>query len=123
MESRGPRTQKQRSLRGVFITFEGTEGSGKTTQCRRLARSLRARGYQVIETREPGGTPLAETIRKLLLPSPKPKGQAEPITPACESRLILAARSQHVTHVIQPALAKGIIVLCDRFFDSTLAYQ
>ena len=123
MESRSPRTQKRRSLRGVFITFEGTEGSGKTTQCRRLARSLRAQGYQVLETREPGGTPLAETIRKLLLPSSKPKGQAEPITPACESMLILAARSQHVAHVIQPALAKGIIVLCDRFFDSTLAYQ
>ena len=123
MESRSPRTQKQRSLSGVFITFEGTEGSGKTTQCRRLARSLRAQGYQVLETREPGGTPLAETIRKLLLNSSKPKDHTESITPSCESMLILAARSQHVAHVIQPALAKGIIVLCDRFFDSTLAYQ
>jgi len=123
MESRSPRTKKQRASRGVFITFEGTEGSGKTTQCRRLARSLRAEGYQVLETREPGGTPLAETIRKLLLTSSKPKDHRESITPYCESMLILAARSQHVTHVIQPALAKGIIVLCDRFFDSTLAYQ
>ncbi len=123
MESRSPRTKKQRSLSGVFITFEGTEGSGKTTQCRRLARSLRAQGYQVIETREPGGTPLAETIRKLLLASSKPQGHAESITPCCESMLIFAARSQHVAHVIQPALAKGMIVLCDRFFDSTLAYQ
>jgi dTMP kinase len=66
---------------------------------------------------------LAETIRKLLLISSKPKDQMESITPSCETMLILAARSQHVTHVIQPALAKGIIVLCDRFFDSTLAYQ
>jgi dTMP kinase len=107
----------------VFITFEGTEGSGKTTQCRRLARSLRGQGYQVLETREPGGTPLAETIRKLLLSSFNPKDYTEPITPSCETMLILAARSQHVIHVIQPALAKGIIVLCDRFFDSTLAYQ
>jgi dTMP kinase len=107
----------------VFITFEGTEGSGKTTQCRRLARSLRAQGYQVLETREPGGTPLAETIRKLLLSSSNPKDHTEPITPSCETMLILAARSQHVVHVIQPALAKGVIVLCDRFFDSTLAYQ
>jgi len=123
MESRSPRTQKQRSLNGVFITFEGTEGSGKTTQCRRLARSLRAQGYQVLETREPGGTPLAETIRKLLLTSSNLKDHRESITPSCESMLILAARSQHVAHVIQPALAKGIIVLCDRFFDSTLAYQ
>ena len=123
MEPTDPRTKKQRSLSGVFITFEGTEGSGKTTQCRRLARSLRAQGYQVLETREPGGTPLAETIRKLLLTSSKPKGHTESITPSCESMLILAARSQHVAHIIQPALAKGIIVLCDRFFDSTLAYQ
>jgi len=123
MESRSPRTKKSRSLSGAFITFEGTEGSGKTTQCRRLARSLRAQGYQVLETREPGGTPLAETIRKLLLTSSKPKDNMESITPSCESMLILAARSQHVVHVILPALAKGMIVLCDRFFDSTLAYQ
>lgn len=109
--------------RGAFITFEGTEGSGKSTQCRRLARSLRAQGYQVLETREPGGTPLAETIRKLLLTTSNSKGYTEAITPACESMLILGARSQHIEHVIRPALAKGMIVLCDRFFDSTLAYQ
>ena len=123
MASRRPRTQKSGSLVGAFITFEGTEGSGKSTQCRRLARSLRSQGYQVLETREPGGTPLAETIRKLLLASSKSKDPMEPITPACESMLIFAARSQHITHVIQPALEKGIVVLCDRFFDSTLAYQ
>lgn len=108
---------------GLFITFEGTEGSGKTTQCRRLARALRAQGYQVLETREPGGTPLAEAIRRLLLSHSKTKSNNEPITPECETALILAARSQHVAHVIRPALAKGMIVLCDRFFDSTLAYQ
>jgi dTMP kinase len=108
---------------GVFITFEGTEGSGKTTQCRRLARALRIQGYQVVETREPGGTPLAEAIRRLLLSHSKTQSNIENITPACETALILAARSQHVAHVIRPALAQGVIVLCDRFFDSTLAYQ
>jgi dTMP kinase len=108
---------------GLFITFEGPEGSGKTTQCRRLARTLRLQGYQVLETREPGGTPLAEAIRRLLLSHSKTKPRGEVITPACETALILAARSQHVAHVIRPALAKGMIVLCDRFFDSTLAYQ
>ena len=111
------------SPRGVFISFEGTEGSGKTTQCRRLAQSLRTQGYQVLETREPGGTPLAEAIRKLLLTSSKSKGPMESITASCETMLILAARSQHIEHVIQPALAKGTVVICDRFFDSTLAYQ
>lgn len=123
MESRSSPTKKSRPLSGAFITFEGTEGSGKTTQCRRLARALRTQGYQVLETREPGGTPLAETIRKLLLTSSNPKGHTESITPSCEFMLILAARSQHVEYVIQPALEKGVIVLCDRFFDSTVAYQ
>jgi len=108
---------------GLFITFEGTEGSGKSTQCRRLARTLRARGYQVLETREPGGTPMAEAIRRLLLARSRTTSNQETITPACETALILAARSQHVFHVIQPALQKGMVVLCDRFFDSTLAYQ
>jgi len=108
---------------GLFITFEGTEGCGKTTQCRRLARALRSQRYQVLETREPGGTPLAEAIRRLLLSHSKTKSNIETITPVCEAALILAARPQHVAHVIRPALAKGMIVLCDRFFDSTLAYQ
>jgi len=121
--SKSPRTKQQKGSSGLFITFEGTEGSGKTTQCRRLARSLRDQGYQVLETREPGGTPLAETLRKLLLASSKPQGHTESVTPSCETMLIFAARSQHIEHVIQPALAKGMIVLCDRFFDSTLAYQ
>ena len=108
---------------GVFITFEGTEGSGKTTQCKRLARSLRARGHRVLLTREPGGTPLAEAIRNLLLTSPLSSNSKEHMTPACETLLIMAARVQHIDHVIVPALSNGTIVLCDRFFDSTLAYQ
>ena len=123
MKTRKKVTGKRSLNSGFFITFEGPEGSGKTTQCRRLARTLRLQGYQVLETREPGGTPLAETIRRLLLSNPKSKSNREIITPACETALILASRSQHVAHVIRPALAKGIIVLCDRFFDSTLAYQ
>ena len=116
-------TKKQSSLSGLFITFEGVEGSGKSTQCRCLARSLQAQGHQVLETREPGGTPIAESLRTLMLTTTKLKPETESITPACESMLILAARAQHLTHVIQPALAQGTIVLCDRFFDSTLAYQ
>ncbi len=108
---------------GVFITFEGTEGSGKTTQCKRLAQRLRGRGYRVLITREPGGTPLAEAIRNLLLSKPSSNRSKEHITPACETLLILAARVQHLKHVIVPALSKGTIVLCDRFFDSTIAYQ
>jgi len=123
MKSKNPSRKKQKNPSGLFITFEGTEGSGKSTQCRRLARSLRRQGYQVLETREPGGTPLAETIRTLLLTSPQSKKPMEPITPACETMLIFAARAQHMAHVIRPTLAKGTIVLCDRFFDSTLAYQ
>lgn len=116
-------SKKSRSSSGAFITFEGTEGSGKSTQCRSLARSLRGQGYHVLETREPGGTTLAERIRKLLLTKSEPQKSIEPITPTCEAMLIFAARSQHITHVIQPALKKGMIVLCDRFFDSTMAYQ
>ncbi|MEW6246187.1 MAG: dTMP kinase [Nitrospirota bacterium] len=104
--------------RGVLITVEGVEGSGKTTQVQRLARLLRAEGYRVLETREPGGTPLAESIRRTLLQSTD-----ERMDPRCEALLILAARSQHVARVIKPALDEGAIVLCDRFVDSTLAYQ
>ncbi|MDH5587936.1 MAG: dTMP kinase [Nitrospirota bacterium] len=115
--------KKSRALRGAFITFEGTEGSGKSTQCRRLAQTLQGQGYHVLETREPGGTPLAEAIRGLFLATSKANIHKEAITPACESMLIFAARAQHVAHVIQPALEKGMVVLCDRFFDSTLAYQ
>jgi len=107
----------------MFITFEGIEGSGKTTQCRRLALLLRKLGLQVLETREPGGTPLAESIRNLLLALPSARSASESITPSCEALLIMAARAQHLAHVIRPALHDGHVVLCDRYYDSTLAYQ
>ncbi|WP_447979788.1 dTMP kinase [Candidatus Nitrospira bockiana] len=111
--------------RGCFITFEGIEGSGKTTQLARLAKHLRQRGYRVVETREPGGTPLAEDIRSLMLDIKKSRASTgrDGMTPECEAALVFAARSQHVAELIRPALAGGAIVLCDRFFDSTLAYQ
>jgi dTMP kinase len=109
--------------RGLFITFEGIEGSGKTTQCQRLALLLRREGYQVIVTREPGGTSFAEKIRTLLLRDSSHKLHHEHLTPACEASLVFASRAHHVTHKIVPALSQGLVVLCDRFSDSTLAYQ
>lgn len=124
------KTPTQRRRHGVFITLEGIEGSGKTTQLARLSKYLREKGYRVVETREPGGTPLAEQIRAVMLdlPAYRPSEHsiarlAELITPECEAALVLAARVQHVTHVIHPALRENAIVLCDRFSDSTLAYQ
>ena len=113
------RMVKRQHVRGQFITLEGPEGSGKSTQIRHLAAALRRSGYRVVQTREPGGTVIAEAIRRTLLLS----SSRERITPITESLLILAARSQHVTHVIEPALQRGAIVLCDRFSDSTFAYQ
>lgn len=98
--------------------MEGVEGSGKTTQLGRLAGRLRGEGYPVLVTREPGGTPVAEKLRALLLQTAR-----ERMLPECEALLIFAGRSQHVAHVIRPALRQGAIVLCDRFSDSTLAYQ
>ncbi len=112
-------TPKRRQAGGLFITLEGPEGSGKSTQIRHLAATLRRLGYRVVQTREPGGTVVAEAIRNTLLLS----SSREPITPEAESLLILAARSQHVAHLIAPALRRGAIVLCDRFSDSTFAYQ
>ena len=114
---------RRKSRSGVLITFEGVEGSGKTTQLRRLATLLRQDGHRVVETREPGGTSVAERIREVLLSTPGKQPATESMTAACEAHLILAARSQHVTHVIEPALQAGSIVLCDRFSDSTFAYQ
>ena len=108
---------------GVLITFEGVEGGGKTTQLSRLAKLLREAGHRVVETREPGGTPAAERIREILLTDPTTRQVIEPISPTCEAFLIMACRSQHVAQVIQPALREHAIVLCDRFSDSTLAYQ
>lgn len=103
---------------GIFITLEGGEGSGKTTHARRLCEWLRTQGLKVLHTREPGGTLLAEQLRNLLLDK-----SAETIAPETEAWLILAARRQHVDHVIRPALARGMVVVCDRFSDSTMAYQ
>jgi dTMP kinase len=119
---------KKEPRRGVFITFEGIEGSGKTTQLARLAKYLREQGYRVLETREPGGTPFAERIRDLLLGVASDgtgitRLTGEPMTAECEATLVFAARSQHVAQVLEPALREGAVVLCDRFFDSTLAYQ
>ena len=103
---------------GLFITFEGVEGSGKTTQIRRVAEWLRKERHRCILTREPGGTPLANRIRRILL-DPKNKG----IHPFLELTLYLAARRDHLERVIRPALRQGMVVLCDRFHDATLAYQ
>ena len=103
---------------GRFITFEGPEGSGKSTQLRILAERLRARGYKVIETREPGGTAIGESVRNILV------GQGHPeLRPTSELLLMFASRAQNIDEVILPGLAAGKIVLCDRFTDSTLAYQ
>lgn len=106
------------SRRGKFITFEGLDGSGKSTQLRQLAAALRHAGHKVIETREPGGTATGEKIRKVLLDS----GTAG-LDPFAEMALMFASRAQHIAEVIQPGIAAGSIVLCDRFTDSTEAYQ
>src|SRR6266542_776935 len=103
--------------KAMFITFEGIEGSGKTTQLNRLAATLRERGWNVVVTKEPGGTPLADRIRGILLDS------GSVIDPVAELFLFAASRRQNVMEVIRPAIARGDVVLCDRFTDSTLAYQ
>lgn len=102
----------------LFVTFEGIEGSGKSSHLRALAARLRSAGYRVVETREPGGTPAGEALRRVLLES-----DAVPLEPLAELFLYCADRAQHVAEVIRPALQQGRIVLCDRFSDSTLAYQ
>jgi dTMP kinase len=104
--------------RGKFITIEGSEGVGKTTQIAALRDSLQARGLEVIVTREPGGTPRAERIRELLL---TPTEEPMPIT--CELLLMFAARATHIENLIRPALERGAWVVCDRFTDATYAYQ
>lgn len=104
--------------RGIFITFEGGEGAGKSTQIRRLAERLRACARDVVLTREPGGSPGAESIRELLL-----NGETDRWSPLTEALLMNAARRDHIERVIAPALARGAVVLCDRFADSTRAYQ
>jgi dTMP kinase len=104
--------------RGVFITFEGGEGAGKSTQVRALSERLRGAGKTVTQTREPGGSPFADSIRDLLLaPAPQPR------TPLAEAFLFQGARADHLALTIRPALAAGHFVVCDRFSDSTRAYQ
>ncbi len=105
-------------MRGRFITFEGGEGVGKSTQIQMTAARLRARGLEVVLTREPGGTPRAERLRQVLLE----RGD-EPMPGACELLLMFAARATHLENCIRPALARGAWVLCDRFTDATYAYQ
>jgi dTMP kinase len=104
-------------MKGLFITFEGSEGCGKSTQSRLLYEYLKKKRCKVIYVREPGGTKISEKIRKVLL---DPKNH---ITPICETLLYMAARAQIVNEIIRPALSKGKIIICDRFLDSTVAYQ
>jgi dTMP kinase len=104
--------------RGLFITFEGPEGSGKSTQLRMLAEGLRGEGHDVLETAEPGGTPIGSQIRRVLLDA-----KNRELCPTAELLLMFASRAQNVDQYILPALSKGTIVLCDRFTDSTLVYQ
>lgn len=105
-------------MRGCFITFEGGEGSGKSTQVARLAERLRMRGIEVVTTREPGGSPGAEAMRHLLL-----NGVVKPLGPTAETMIFAAARDDHVQVTIEPALSRGAWVICDRFIDSTRIYQ
>ena len=107
-----------RHQRGRFITFEGLDGCGKSTQLEKLAAVLRAEGLAVVTTREPGGTPTGEKIRNVLLDS-----ATAGLSPFAELALMFASRAQHIKEVIQPGLANGSIVLCDRFTDSSEAYQ
>ncbi len=103
------------SSTGLFISFEGIDGAGKSTHIDMLAKAFDAAGRRVVLTREPGGTPLAETLRSLVL--------NDPMDPLSESLLMFAARRDHLQRVIEPALARGDVVLCDRFTDATFAYQ
>ena len=105
-------------MRGRFITFEGIEGVGKSTQAAHAATWLRERDVQVVQTREPGGTPLAEELRALVL-----EPRERPLSVTVELLIIFAARASHVADKIRPALQRGHWVLCDRFTDATLAYQ
>ena len=104
--------------RGTFITLEGVDGAGKSTQVLMLVERLRAAGAEVVSLREPGGTPISEKIRSLILD----RANAE-MAPECELLLFEAARAQLVCEVIEPALERGATVVCDRFYDSTHAYQ
>ena len=105
-------------MRGAFITFEGCEGSGKSTQIRLLSEKLTAIGADFIITREPGGSDVAEQIRKIIL-----DGKNVAMCDECEALLYAAARIQHLKEIVEPALAAGKLVICDRYVDSSLAYQ
>lgn len=105
-------------MQGRFITFEGGEGAGKSTQLARAAAWLRGRGVETVVTREPGGTPRAERLREILL-----ERGAEPMPRACELLLMFAARATHLENLVLPAMRRGAWVLCDRFTDATYAYQ
>lgn len=119
MSSKHTLTNQEAGLaRGKFITLEGGEGSGKTTQAGLLIERLQKAGHTALLTREPGGTPRAETIRNVLL-----SGAARRFGPMAEAVLFYAARDSHLELTIRPALARGVWVICDRFFDSTRAYQ
>ena len=107
-----------RETSGKFITLEGGEGVGKSTNLRFITQWLEARGIEYVQTREPGGTPLAEQLRCLLL-----EKREEPVDPTAELLMVFAARAQHLSQVIKPALASGKWVVCDRFTDATYAYQ
>lgn len=100
----------------MFVSFEGIDGCGKTTQAQLLAESLRGEGRDVVLTREPGGTPLGEQVRRLVL-------HGDHVAPWAEAALYAAARAQHVDEVIRPALARGATIVCDRYLDSSVAYQ
>ena len=110
-----PMTPSTAPPNGLFISFEGIDGAGKSTHISGLAEAFRAQGRQVTLTREPGGTPLAEKLRELVL--------NDAMDPLTESLLVFAARRDHLVTVIEPALARGDVVLCDRFTDATFAYQ
>lgn len=103
------------SDQGLFLTLEGIDGAGKSSHLDALEALFKAQGRTVVRTREPGGTPLAETLRELIL--------EKPMDPLTESLLVFAARRDHIAQVIEPALARGDVVLCDRFTDATFAYQ
>ncbi|MCT4778291.1 MULTISPECIES: dTMP kinase [Exiguobacterium] len=105
-------------MKGMFITVEGPDGSGKTTQLQLLVRSLTEKGYEVVVTREPGGTKVGNSIREVLL-SP----EHDEMTPRVEMMLYAASRAQNIDQVIRPALKRGAIVVCDRFVDASIAYQ
>ena len=107
----------------LFVTFEGIEGSGKSYQCRKLYKELRKKNLSVILTREPGGTKSAEKIRKVILEDYFASDSKEKFSKYTDTLLYLAARNEHVQNIIRPALSKKKIVICDRFIDSTLAYQ